>query len=332
MRAFIIRPFGEEGRHRLRQGRSGADRPGARRASDRGRHDRRRGRGGQHPRGHVPAAPRLGSRRGRHLDRQPERLLRARHPPRAEGEAHVPDPGARDDRRRAVRPQDRSDTFRTTRPLPARRSDALCAGLQATLASDRQDSPVFRILPGLREQDAIPASCPCPASSARRWSTRPSAKMRGKLALLGQEARGSLWESEGLRLVGREQFRARAFEAAAVTLGELCAGSSRLTRKRTCCSAPSTNGWEIWRDQRRRCAGSVDHRDTSAKDRAEALSLLGRNLKTQWRESWRALVPEEPPCAGAGLAVADAVVRRLLHGVPAGSQPFLFRASMPWPC
>ena len=39
----------------------------------------------------------------------------------------------------------------------------------------------------------------------------------GQLALLGFEAKGAVWESEGLRLVATEQFRARQFEGAAQT-------------------------------------------------------------------------------------------------------------------
>ena len=98
--------------------------------------------------------------------------------------------------------------------------EALCAGLQATLASERQDSPVFRVLPELREQDRS-RFLPIPREFREEVEYAAKSRMRGKLALLGQEAKGSLWESEGLRLVGREQFNTKAFEAAAATLEDL---------------------------------------------------------------------------------------------------------------
>jgi hypothetical protein len=82
--------------------------------------------------------------------------------------------------------------------------DALSAGLKATLASERQDSPVFRVLPELREQDRS-RFLPIPREFREEVEYAARRRMRGKLALLGQEAQRSLWETEGLRIgpIGR---------------------------------------------------------------------------------------------------------------------------------
>ena len=87
---------------------------------------------------------------------------------------------------------------------PAEALPQLCDGLKATIASERQDSPVFRVLPELREPDRS-KFLPVPREFREEVEYAAKARWMGKLALLGQEAKGSLWESEGIRMVGREQ-------------------------------------------------------------------------------------------------------------------------------
>ncbi len=173
---------------------------------------------------------------------------------------------------------------------PGNTLEALCAGLQATLASERQDSPVFRVLPELREQDRS-RFLPIPREFREEVEYAAKSKMRGKLALLGQEAKGSLWESEGLRLVGREQFNTKAYEAAAATLEDLRAIDALDREANLLLGTLYQRSGDLPRSEEalRRV---INHPDTSAKDRAEAWSLLGRNLKTAWRDGWKALPPE----------------------------------------
>jgi hypothetical protein len=165
--------------------------------------------------------------------------------------------------------------------------DALRAALKATLASERQDSPVFRVLPELREQDRS-RLLPVPREFREEVEYAAKSKMRGKLALLGYEAQGSLWESEGFRLVGREQFNAKSFEAAAATLEEL----RRVMPLDMEANLLLGTIYQRLNDLARSEAALqrvVNHPDAGTKDRAEAWSLLGRNLKTRWRDSWKAL-------------------------------------------
>jgi tetratricopeptide (TPR) repeat protein len=186
----------------------------------------------------------------------------------------------------------RTDRYLTYNPtMPQHSVEALYAGLKATLASERQDSPVFRVLPELREQDRsrflpVPREFREEVEYAAKW------KMRGKLALLAQEAKGSLWESEGLRLVGREQFNAKAFEGAAVTLEDLREIAPLDVEVNLLLGTIYQRLGDLPKSETV-LQRVVNHRDTSAKDRAEAWSLLGRNLKTRWRDGWKALPPEQ---------------------------------------
>jgi tetratricopeptide (TPR) repeat protein len=185
----------------------------------------------------------------------------------------------------------RTDRYLSYDPAsPAGTLDALCAGLKATLASERQDSPVFRVLPELREQDRS-RFLPIPREFREEVEYAAKSKMRGKLALLGDEAKGSVWESEGLRLVGREQFNAKSFEAAAVTLDALLRIDPRHEEANLLLGTIYQRLGDLPRSEEalRRV---VTHPDATAKDRAEAWSLLGRNLKTRWRDAWLALPPE----------------------------------------
>lgn len=169
---------------------------------------------------------------------------------------------------------------------PGATLDALVAGLRATIDSERQDSPVFRVLPELREHDRA-KFLPLPREFREEVEYAAKSGHLGKLALLGDEARGSVWESEGLRLVGREQFKAKAFEAAAVTLESLRAldpldGEANLLLGTIYQRLGDLPKSEVALQR------VIDKDGTGASNRAEVSSLLGRNLKSQWCDAWKA--------------------------------------------
>ena len=185
----------------------------------------------------------------------------------------------------------RTDRYLAYDPAdPAATLDALVAGLEATIASERQDSPVFRVLPELREQDRakflpIPREFREEVEYAARW------KMRGKLALLGLEAKGALWESEGLRMVGREQFAAKSFEAAAATLEDLRAIDAMDAEANLLLGTIYERLGDLPASEAA-LSRVVDRTDVRGDQTAEAWSLLGRNLKSTWRKDWQAVLPE----------------------------------------
>jgi len=165
--------------------------------------------------------------------------------------------------------------------------------LAQTLTSDRQDSPVFRLLPDLAAQDRS-RFLPVPLKFREEVEAAAKVGTLGKLALLGLEAREFPWAAEGLRVVGREQFKCKAYTAARTTweaVGELYPldveanlllgtiyqrlkdlTASDLALQRVLANTPA-----------------------SPADRAEAYSLIARNIKERWRAPWAELVPDQRP-------------------------------------
>ena len=173
---------------------------------------------------------------------------------------------------------------------PSGAGDALYEGLRATIASERQDSPVFRVLPELREHERS-RFLPVPREFREEVEYAARSKLLGRLALLAEDARGSVWESEGLRIVGREQFQAKAFDAACTTLEHLRALEPLDREANLLLGTIYQRQGDLARSEvaLRRVTGGTD---APPRDRAEAYSLLGRNLKAQWRESWSGLPAE----------------------------------------
>jgi len=171
--------------------------------------------------------------------------------------------------------------------------DALAAGLKATLDSDRQDSPIFRVLPHLREQNRS-KFLPIPREFREEVEAAARRKQRGKLALLGQEAKGAPWESEGLRLVGREQFNAKYHEAAIVTLEDLRALAPQDFEANLLLGTCYQRAGDLTESDLA-LARVVDRSEIRAGDAAEAWSLIGRNLKTRWRAEYCGAGAEPSP-------------------------------------
>jgi tetratricopeptide (TPR) repeat protein len=168
--------------------------------------------------------------------------------------------------------------------------DTLIQGLRQTIASENADSPVFQMLPDLDAQDRS-RFLPVPQGFRDELELAFKAKQLGMLGVLASEARDFFWASEGLRLVARAQFDLKAHRQAKETWEEL----SRL------------NPSEVEANQRLGTCyeriGDLDASDLALKhvlenkratsaDRAEALSLMARNVKDRWRESWRGLEGE----------------------------------------
>ncbi len=173
--------------------------------------------------------------------------------------------------------------------------ESLEAGLKATLDSDRQDSPVFRVLPHLREQDRT-KFLPVPREFREEVESAARHRQPGKLALLGQEAKGALWESEGLRLVGREQFNGKYHEAAIVTLEDLRTLAPQDFEANLLLGTCYQRAGDLTESDLA-LARVVDRTEIRATDAAEAWSLIGRNLETRWRLEWRGAEEDPPPQA-----------------------------------
>lgn len=174
---------------------------------------------------------------------------------------------------------------------PGEKLDLLRDALQQTLASENRDSPVFQMLPDLEGQDRA-RFLPVPHSFRDDVERAFKTRQPGLLGLLAMDARDFFWASEGLRVVGRAQFDLKAYREARSTWEELY----------------QLNPAEAEANQRLgtiyQRLGDLDSSDmalqrvlnnpkVSRADRAEALSLIGRNIKDRWRSCWTGLSGEQ---------------------------------------
>jgi tetratricopeptide (TPR) repeat protein len=178
---------------------------------------------------------------------------------------------------------------------PAEKLNLLTDGLRQTLASDKSDSPVFQMLPDLEGQDRA-RFLPVPQSFRDELERAFRSRGLGLLGLLAMEAQDFFWASEGLRLVGRAQFDLKAHREAKASwealyklnplepeanqrlgtiyqrLGDLDASDQALQRV-------------------------LSNKKVTRPERAEALSLIARNIKDRWRTSWQGVASELAPAA-----------------------------------
>lgn len=168
---------------------------------------------------------------------------------------------------------------------PAASLDDLIKALDRTLASEDQDSPVFRSLPDLQVQDRS-RFLPVPADFREEVERAAREKRPGDLELLAAEVQGFPWESEGLRLVGRAQFDLKDHAGARATWEAVRAtDADDLEANRRLGTIYQRLGNLTESDI---ALGRVlDRRGVDRKARAEARSLQGRNAKTRWVEAWR---------------------------------------------
>lgn len=173
--------------------------------------------------------------------------------------------------------------------------EKLKEGLKQTLLSLQKDSPVFELLPDLTEQDKSRfLVVPKDFSEAveRAIKQGDSRSQWGDLKLLQTEASGFQWEVEGLRVVGRAQFNKKAHEYARDTW--------EAVRKYD----PNDKEANTWLGTSYQRLGDLtesnialqrvlDDETATPSERAEAHSLMGRNLKERWKDSWMKLPVED---------------------------------------
>ena len=172
---------------------------------------------------------------------------------------------------------------------------ALEQSIRASMASDRKtDSPIFQMVPALGEADPEKVQV-VPPDLQEEVDRAAAARSKGWLRLLVDEIRGRRFERNGLKLVGKAQWRLNDWEGAVATWEHIRALSpndvdanlalanlfERQSRSRT---RPA--------DQRARLLTSSDQAiervianpSATRAQQSEALALKGRNQKTHWRE------------------------------------------------
>jgi hypothetical protein len=174
---------------------------------------------------------------------------------------------------------------------PAKSLPGLILALKSTLASPDQDSPVFRSLPNMKAQD--PAKfLAVPTSFNEEVTIAAKRQFLGDLELLASEARGFDWYVEGLRVVGRAQFKLKASHGARDAWEAVRGFNPQDLEANTLLGTIYQRLGDLTRSDVA-VDRVLDRVDVVGMDRAEALSLKARNAKTNWRNAWQGLASEK---------------------------------------
>lgn len=182
---------------------------------------------------------------------------------------------------------------------PSATIPALVEGLRATIQSERQDSPVFFMLPKLVAQDPE-RFLAVPQEFAEEVEIARQSRQPGMLALLAAEAEGFPWEIPGLRMIGDVQYAIKDFEDAQMTWEKVrkrypmdIEANDRLATIYQRLAEPemmvnSNDGWELL--AKSDLAVERLFNNSAKFDRrkwAEVFSLKARNAKARWVNSWK---------------------------------------------
>lgn len=204
--------------------------------------------------------------------------------------------------------------FHYNHARPEESVEKLYKAIRATLASERTDSPVFRLLPRMRAEDrsrfiAVPSDFLEDVERAKKH------RRGGDLRLLAHESEGFLWEVEALREVGRAQFELNFMGGARTTWEEIARRYPSDIEANMVLSTIYQRVSDGTRSEQA-LARIAKLQIPDVNVVAEIQALIGRNLKAKWAESWylplRAAVENEASgMMGAGEKVKELRERAL---------------------
>lgn len=173
---------------------------------------------------------------------------------------------------------------------PEKQLDALIVAIRGSLVSERPtDSPVFQLMPLLREVDVATVQV-VPLDFREEVERALAARSRGWLRLLASEVRSRRFGVQGMKVVGRAQWDLQDWDGASATweavrdidaadidanlaLANVYERQSRDGEKRD----------ELLERSNHAIERVLTNPAITRNQRAEALALSGRNQKTQWR-------------------------------------------------
>ena len=175
---------------------------------------------------------------------------------------------------------------------PGQTRDDLVNAIKASLASEREsDSPVFQMLPSLPQGDPSKVVS-VPVAFAEEVDRARAAGSKGWLRLLSDEVKELRFSWEGLKLVGAAQWSVRDWEGALRTWQAV----EKVHPNDVDANLALANIWErTYRaSEKSENLAHSDHAisrvlavgDLPLSQRAEALALRGRNVKTRWRAAF----------------------------------------------
>lgn len=156
--------------------------------------------------------------------------------------------------------------------------DALVKTIKATLRNENSDSPVFQLLPGLTSFD--PAKVVVVPLKFREKVAQKSAEREQLLNLL-EEVAGQAWETEGLRIIGRAQFKQGDHEGSSKTWERVREFDmfDLEANQRLATNYQKLGNFMLSEQAANRALMSPNLNDWG---RAETHSLIASNNKTQW--------------------------------------------------
>jgi hypothetical protein len=160
---------------------------------------------------------------------------------------------------------------------------ALADALNATLDSPKADSPVYQLLPELEPADPNKLLV-LPLEFREAVERAEADKNCADLQLLAAELDGFVWRVAGLRLVGHAQFRLKDWPGAKITWQAVRDYDDMDVEANTLLATIFQRlGNLLSSDQA--VERALQHKEISARDRAEVRALMARNAKTQWHQS-----------------------------------------------
>jgi len=172
---------------------------------------------------------------------------------------------------------------------PGQAVEQLVSTLISTLLSTRDtDSPIFLLLPNLVEIDPT-SIVRVPPDLTEDVGLAGAAGDTGKLRLIAEELHGERYQQAGLRLVGGAQWKLNDFIGAWETWEQVRALDrddieANFALANICERRYRQDHRETWLESSNQAIRRVlDSDRLTEANRAEALALQGRNLKTLWR-------------------------------------------------
>ena len=167
---------------------------------------------------------------------------------------------------------------------PASSVEALANALNATLDSQRADSPVYQLLPALEPSDPDKFLV-VPLDFREEVERAEANKNCADLQLLAAELDGFAWRVAGLRLVGHAQFRLKDWPGAKATWQAVRDYDDMDVEANTLLATIFQRLGDLVSSDHA-VERALQNKEISGRDRAEVRALTARNAKVQWEQSW----------------------------------------------
>lgn len=189
--------------------------------------------------------------------------------------------------------------FTYGKDAPGDSVEALYQALRDTLDSGKTNSPVFALLPNMKEQDPS-RFIAVPLGFGEEVERAAAEKRLGDLGLLAAEARGFDWETEGLRTVGHAQYDLKDFKGAKNTWEAVRRNNRDYDLEANILLGTIYERLGKLPDSTQALDRALSVKEIPKDKKAEAYALKGRNAKTQWRQEWET-APDGPSKATTAL-------------------------------